>query len=251
MNFAQRREDKRPEQKQTIRRFVLMQREYHRAMRIWTVPVLLRIVFILIDMRADFPSPHREKLGAQKKLVPLSPSRLNVRERKKYRKSRTFPLTREQRCARISLKRTSTSSNDHLPKSFTSCVASSAILFVFILCALLWMKLFLGFSSSQKGAKNNQNFLWDFRLPEDFWQKNRSKHKCWTFLIFSLWFWVGALVKFVLLWLWVLPLYYHKGIIICSLGERVRERERVRESWRESVEEFYASKEDLKNHRRT
>ena len=32
---------------------------------------------------------------------------------------------------------TSTSSKDHLPKSFTSCVASSAILFVFILCALL------------------------------------------------------------------------------------------------------------------
>jgi len=173
MNFAQRREDKRPEQKQTIRRFVLMQREYHRAMRIWTVPVLLRIVFILIDMRADFPSPRREKLGAQKKLVPLSPSRLNIRERKKYRKSRTFLLTREQRYARISLKRTSTSSNDHLPKSFTSCVASSAILFVFILCALLWMKLFLGFSKEQKTTKN---FLWDFRLPdEDFWQKNRSK----------------------------------------------------------------------------
>ena len=33
-------------------------------------------------MRADFPSPHREKLGAQKKLVPLSPSRLRSREEK-------------------------------------------------------------------------------------------------------------------------------------------------------------------------
>lgn len=175
MNFAQRREDKRPEQKQTIRRFVLMQREYHRAMRIWTVPVLLRIVFILIDMRADFPSPRREKLGAQKKLVPLSPSRLNIRERKKYRKSRTFPLTREQRYARISLKRTSTSSNDHLPKSFTSCVASSAILFVFILCALLWMKLFLGFSSSQKGAKNNQKF--SLGLQTSWWGFLTKKQK--------------------------------------------------------------------------
>ena len=33
-------------------------------------------------MRADFPSPHREKLGAQKKLIPLSPSRLRSREEK-------------------------------------------------------------------------------------------------------------------------------------------------------------------------
>lgn len=33
-------------------------------------------------MRADFPSPHREKLGAQKKLIPLSPSRLHSREEK-------------------------------------------------------------------------------------------------------------------------------------------------------------------------
>ena len=33
-------------------------------------------------MRADFPSPRREKLGAQKKLIPLSTSRLHEREEK-------------------------------------------------------------------------------------------------------------------------------------------------------------------------
>ena len=32
-----------------------------------------------------------------------------------------------------------------------------------------------------------------------FDKKTEAKHKCCTFLIFSLWFWVGALVKFVLL----------------------------------------------------
>lgn len=53
---------------------------------------------------------------------------------------------------------------------------------------------------------------------------------------------VGALVEFVLLLLFVLLLYYYKGII-CSLGERVRESERVRERERESfiresLEEF-------------
>jgi len=215
MNFAQRREDKRPEQKQTIRRFVLMQREYHRAMRIWTVPVLLRIVFILIDMRADFPSPHREKLGAQKKLIPLSPSRLNIRERKKYRKSRTFPLTREQRYERVSLKRTSTSSNDHLPKSFTSCVASSAIIVVvFILCALLWC-FFRILSKKQPKFSGTSDLIFD---------ETEAKTSCWAFLIFSLGFGVGALVEFVLLLLLVLLLHYHKGII-CSLGERESERE--------------------------
>ena len=76
------------------------------------------------------------KIGRTKKAHP-SLHLAYIRERKKYRKSCTFPLTREQRYTRISLKRTSTSSNDHLPKSFTSCVASSAILLVFILCALL------------------------------------------------------------------------------------------------------------------
>lgn len=117
------------------------------------------------------------KNWAHKKSSSLSLHLAYVRERKKYRKSRTFPLTREQRCARISLKRTSTSSNDHLPKSFTSCVASSAILLVFILCALLWMKLFLGFHP--KGAKNNQKFSGtsDFL---DFW-RNRSKTQVLNF----------------------------------------------------------------------
>ena len=114
------------------------------------------------------------KNWAHKKSSSLSLHLAYMRERKKYRKSRTFPLTREQRYARISLKRTSTSSNDHLPKSFTSCVASSAILFVFILCALLWMKLFLGFHQGSKKQTKNFSGTSDF-LHEDFWQKNRSK----------------------------------------------------------------------------
>ena len=120
------------------------------------------------------------KNWAHKKSSSLSKHLAYIRERKKYRKSRTFPLTREQRYARISLKRTSTSSNDHLPKSFTSCVASSAILFVFILCALLLWCFFLGFS-----RRANQPKILGLQTSLIF-DKTEAKCVCWTFLIFSL-----------------------------------------------------------------
>ena len=58
------------------------------------------------------------------------------------------------------------------------------------------MKLFLGFHP--KGAKNNQKFSGTSDFLRIF-DETEAKHKCWTFLIFSLWFLVGALVKFVLL----------------------------------------------------
>ena len=59
------------------------------------------------------------------------------------------------------------------------------------------MKLFLGFHP--KGAKNNQKFSGTSDFLRIFDKKTEAKRKCCTFLIFSLWFWVGALVKFVLL----------------------------------------------------
>ena len=202
MNFAQRREDKRPEQKQTIRRFVLMQREYHRAMRIWTVPVLLRIVFILIDMRADFPSPHREKLGAQKKLIPLSTSRLHSREEKVSEISHFPPHARTKICTNFAktyldvVERPFTEEFHFLRGEFSH---NSSIYFMRVV-----VKLFLGFSREQKQPK----IFWDFRLL-DFW-RNRSKTQVLNFPHFFSGFWSVlwcSLREFVLLlWLALLPL---------------------------------------------
>tara|TARA_Y100000746_G_scaffold208070_1_gene196843 strand:- start:155 stop:493 length:339 start_codon:yes stop_codon:yes gene_type:complete len=49
-------------------------------------------------MRADFPSPRREKLGAQKKLIPLSTSRLHEREEKVSEISHFPPHARTKIC---------------------------------------------------------------------------------------------------------------------------------------------------------
>jgi len=115
-------------------------------------------------MRADFPSPHREKLGAQKKLIPLSPSRLRSREEKVSEISHFPPHARTKMRTNFAktyldvVERPFTEEFHLLRGEFSHTVR---IYFMRVVVNEAFFRIF-------KEQKTTKNFLWDFRLPENF-----------------------------------------------------------------------------------
>ena len=113
-------------------------------------------------MRADFPSPHREKLGAQKKLIPLSPSRLHSREEKVSEISHFPPHARTKMRTNFAktyldvVERPFTEEFHFLRGEFSHTVS------------LYFMRVVVNeafFRISPQGSKKQPKIFWDFRLP--------------------------------------------------------------------------------------
>ncbi len=124
-------------------------------------------------MRADFPSPHREKLGAQKKLIPLSTSRLHSREEKVSEISHFPPHARTKMRTNFAktyldvVERPFTEEFHLLRGEFSHTVR---IYFMRVVVS----EAFLGFSRSKKQPK----FSLGLQQTSLIFDETEAKHKC-------------------------------------------------------------------------